>query len=90
MQTLQQLAEAFRLYAVCEACQRVANVDLAALIEREGGDYPLDRVRMRLSCTGCGKRSQALRIVYVGPEGRNAEFRYSRASSERAPDLLDG
>ena len=90
MQTLQQLAEAFRLYAVCEACQRVANVDLGALIEREGGDYPIDRVRMRLSCTGCGKRSQALRIVYVGPEGRNAEFRYSRASSERAPDLLDG
>ena len=47
-----------------------------------------DRVRMRLSCTRCGKRSQALRIVYVGPEGRNAEFRYRRANPS-APDLLE-
>ncbi len=88
MQTLQQLVQAFRLYAVCEPCQRVKCVDLPALIEHEGGDYPIDRVRMRLKCTECGQRSQALRIVYVGPEGRNAGFRYSRAPQDPTPDLL--
>ena len=70
MQTLQDLVHAFRLYAVCESCQRVAAVDLPGLIEAEGGDYPLDRVRMRLYCTVCASRSQSLRIVYVGHGGR--------------------
>ena len=78
MQTLQELAVAFRLYGVCEPCQRVANVDLDALIDKEGGDYPLDRIRMRLYCQSCRQRSQALRIVYVGPEGRAATFHYAR------------
>ena len=78
MRTLQELTHAFRLYAVCEPCSRVALVDLDALIEREGGSYPIDRVRMRLKCEQCRQRSQALRIVYVGPEGRASGFRYAR------------
>ena len=77
MQTLQDLAIAFRLYGVCEPCQRVEAVNLEALIKQEGGDYPLDRVRMRLHCRSCKQRSQALRIVYVGPEGRASGFHYS-------------
>lgn len=81
MQTLQDLVHAFRLYAVCESCQRVAAVDLPGLIEAEGGDYPLNRVRMRLYCTVCASRSQALRIVYVGPEGRASGFRYARQTN---------
>ena len=79
MQTLQDIVHAFRLYAVCEACQRVAAVDLPALIEQEGAQYPIDRVRMRLFCNVCRARSQALRIVYVGPEGRASGFRYARS-----------
>lgn len=78
MQTLQDLKLAFRLYGVCETCQRVAAVDLDRLIEREGADYPVDRIRMRLFCRQCRQRTQALRIVYVGPEGRAATFRYAR------------
>ena len=78
MQTLQDLIHAFRLYAVCEPCRRVAAVDLPALIAREGRDYPIERIRMRLQCVSCGQRSQAIRIVYVGPEGRASEFRYAR------------
>ncbi len=78
MQTLKELADCFQLYAVCERCQRVAPLDLATLIEAEGPAYPVDRVRMRLKCTDCDVRSQALRIVYVGPEGRAAAFRYAR------------
>ncbi len=78
MQTLKELAGCFQLYAVCERCQRVAPLDLAALIQSEGDAYPVDRLRMRLKCTACDQRSQAMRIVYVGPEGRAATFRYAR------------
>jgi hypothetical protein len=82
MQTLQDLVTAFRLYGVCEDCQRVEAVDLAKLIEKEGGDYPVNRIRMRLHCRLCKQRTQALRIVYVGPEGRASGFRYARAVKE--------
>jgi hypothetical protein len=53
-------------------------MDLPDLIEREGCDYPLDRVRMRLYCIECRRRTQALRIVYTGAEGKAALFRYAR------------
>lgn len=76
MQTLAELSECFQLYAVCDQCQRVARVDINTLMEKEGGDYPIDRIRMRLYCTTCRKRTQALRIVYVGPGGKAAHFRY--------------
>ena len=78
MQTLQDLSATFRLYGVCEPCQRVKAVDLAALLKKEGKDYPVDRIRMRLWCSQCRQRSRAMRIVYVGPEGRTATFRYAR------------
>ena len=79
MQTLQDIQNAFRLYAVCETCQRMALLDIDHLVAQEGPDYPLDRVRMRLYCRPCRTRTQALRIVYVGPEGRASGFRYARA-----------
>ena len=78
MQTLAELQECFQLYAVCEDCQRMAEVDIPRLIELEGGDYRVDRVRLRLLCTTCKQRSHALRIVYVGPGRRSASFRYNR------------
>ena len=78
MQTLQELEACFQLYAVCEACQRVVRVDLQRLIQTEGGDYPLDRIRMRLACQTCRARSRALRIVYVGEHGKASAFRYAR------------
>lgn len=85
MQTLADMVHAFRLYAVCEDCHRVALVDLPALIEQEGDAYPIDRVRMRLKCTECGQRSQSIRIVYVGPEGRASGFRYARTTQLPRP-----
>jgi len=78
MQTLQDLITAFRLYAVCESCQRVAALDLPRLVETEGGNYRIDRLRMRLFCQECRTRSQALRIVYVGVQGRASGFHYAR------------
>jgi hypothetical protein len=78
MLTLSDLLKCFQLYAVCEPCQRVEGVDLPTLVKSEGGSYPIDRVRMRLYCKSCEQRSQALRIVYVGPDGKAASFRYAR------------
>lgn len=54
------------------------NVDVPKLIESLGEDYPIDRVRMRLRCNTCQKRTHSVRIVYVGPEGKAASFRYAR------------
>jgi len=78
MQTLQDLVTSFRLYGVCEPCQRVEDVNIPGLIERVGGTYPLERVRMRLACKVCKQRTQGVRIVYVGPEGRASGFHYSQ------------
>ncbi len=79
MQTLQELATCFQLYAVCEMCQRVVHVNLEHLIEVEGPEYRLDRVRMRLKCNNCNTRTQSLRIVYVGEGGKASAFRYARS-----------
>ena len=78
MQVLNDLVACFRLYAVCEDCHRMVPLNLPDLVEREGGNYPISRLRMRLWCQDCRSRSQALRIVYVGPEGRQVTFRYTR------------
>jgi hypothetical protein len=78
MQTLAELIESFQLYAVCETCNRVEEVPIDQLIKTNGGDYPIDRIRMRLYCRECQSRSQALRIVYVGPNRKSASFRYCR------------
>ena len=78
MQTLSELVESFHLYGVCEPCDRMEQIDLAALVERFGADYPMQKVRAGLRCGQCGARTENLRIVYVGPEGRAAGFRYRR------------
>lgn len=51
---------------------------VAHLLERFGADVTLTDIRPRLRCRVCGQRSHELRVVYVGPEGRAAEFRYRR------------
>ncbi len=78
MQTLAELLESFQLYAVCEPCQRVVCVDVEKIIAQEGGRYPIQRLRGRLLCNHCGQRSNALRIVYVGPDAKASGFRYRR------------
>ena len=77
MQTLAELKECFQLYAVCEPCDRFIELDIDALIMKNGGTYRIDRLRLRLTCDQCHTRSQAMRIVYVGPNRKVAGFRYS-------------
>jgi len=83
LRTLADLSAAFRLYAVCEDCHRIAAIDLAAMMQREGHHYPIERLRMRLKCTQCRRRTQTIRIVYVGPQSRAAGFRYARTTVGR-------
>ncbi len=78
MQTLAEIAACFAIYAVCEPCQRVASTGVEGGARDNGADYPIDRLRMRIFCHQCNKRTQALRIVYVGPQGRASGFRYQR------------
>ena len=78
MQTLSELIECFHLYGVCEPCDRMEQIDLQKLVEHYGPNYPVQEIRKRVRCDGCGQRTENLRIVYVGPEGRAATFRYTR------------
>ena len=78
MQTLSELIESFHLYGVCEPCDRMDKIDLPALVDALGGDYPVQDVRKRIRCKQCGYRTENMRIVYVGPGGRAASFRYTR------------
>lgn len=41
-----------RVDAICQTCQHVAQIDLAAVVAAGQGDVPL--VKLRLRCTGCG------------------------------------
>ncbi len=78
MKALGELLESFALYAVCDTCRRTAPVDLTLLIDKYGPEYLIDDVRQRLFCNTCKVRTQALRIVYIGPQGRAKSFRYAR------------
>ena len=78
MQTLKDLSEQFYLYAICEDCQRIEQLDLVALIEELGADFKVGELRSRLLCRSCRKRGQSIRIVYVGPPERRALFQYRR------------
>ena len=78
METLGELIQSFQLYAVCEPCQRVKEVDVPRLIELQGAHVPIQDVRLRLRCSACGERTGGIRIVYVGPGRRAASFRYTR------------
>jgi len=42
--------------ASCDPCKRAVEIDLAAMIQRFGWDYDLDKLRPHLRCTRCGRR----------------------------------
>ncbi|MEM7098058.1 MAG: hypothetical protein AAF541_07350 [Pseudomonadota bacterium] len=53
-------------------------IDIPELVKILGGDYLVQDVRHRIRCEQCGQRTRNMRIVYVGPGGRAAGFRYTR------------
>jgi hypothetical protein len=78
MQRLSELAGSFEVYALCPPCGRMEALPLTALLDRFGRDVTLSDIRPRLRCRACGERSNELRVVYVGPEGRPVVFQYRR------------
>ena len=78
MQPLSELAECFRLYGVCIACERMEQLDLEQLIERLGGETTVSDVRSRLRCRSCGERRPDIRVVYVGVNAMAGTFSYRR------------
>lgn len=78
MQRLVDLREGFRVYAVCVPCGRMEPLRLDHAMARLGISATVADLRTRIRCRGCGRRTGDLRVVYVGPEDRPAEFRYRR------------
>jgi ribosomal protein L37E len=76
METLADLASHFELYAVCIECGRMERLDLPPMIERLGEAATVADVRARVRCRDCGRRTNDIRIVYVGPCGSARGFHY--------------
>jgi len=70
MQRLMDLAESFRVYALCGPCGRMVDLDVAALLTRHGHEITVAEVRARVRCGACGCRTRDIRIIYVGPRAR--------------------
>ena len=68
MNTLAEIPDSFRLYAVCTKCVRMELVDRQAVIENQG-DLSVADFRARVKCSECGKRTEDIRIVYQGETG---------------------
>ena len=81
------LLERFQLYAVCTDCERMEQIRIQALIDRFGTDLTIDSVRRRLRCTGCRRRTEDIRIVYVGENARLSGFHY-RGNDGTVPQAL--
>lgn len=54
--TVGKAAEYHRHRVSCRRCRRCTELDLVALAQQLGADYPLDRLSRRLRCSGCGSR----------------------------------
>ena len=78
MQKLTDLVDSFQIYGLCIPCGRMEALPLADIIYQEGPDITLQDLRGRLRCRCCGRRSEDLRVVYVGREGVAAAFHYRR------------
>jgi hypothetical protein len=70
MQRLTDLAESFRVYALCVPCGRMVGLDVDALVASHGRGLTVAEVRARVRCSICDCRTREIRIVYVGPRTR--------------------
>lgn len=70
--TLKHLSEiplSFRLYCICAVnCESSVEVDHKALMW-EHGDLTIEYFRQKIRCSGCGERTEDIRLVYVGKTG---------------------
>ena len=74
--TLADLLDAFELFAVCTSCHKTEQLNLQVLCDQRGRGYSIEAVRQRVRCTDCGRRTQDIRIVYIGQCGGASGFHY--------------
>lgn len=53
------------LRVFCDACSRVADMDVVKLVQAYGGAMPLPEIGHRARCRGCGGRGGAVQVVAV-------------------------
>lgn len=78
LQRLTDLRQSFRVYALCRPCGRMEPVDLDDVVARLGVRATIADLRMRVRCRHCRARSHEIRIIYIGPRDRPADFHYRR------------
>lgn len=66
--TLGEIPPSFHVYGICHACERSELVDHLALV-REQGDLTITYFRKLVRCQVCDRRTEDIRIVYVGKTG---------------------
>lgn len=71
--TLGEMLKSFRLYAVCSACDRMVQLDVASLAALVGRDVTVQEVRRRVRCKQCGRRTRDIRIVFDSRFRQRAE-----------------
>lgn len=64
-------------------------LDIAQLIAVFGPETSIDSIRKRLVCNRCGRRTKNIRVVYRGPAGGAAAFRYLGSDSSQKSSLKD-
>lgn len=56
-------AEKYVYRVSCKECERSLNIDLVALRNQLGADFPIRRLKQRLGCKSCGSRDTT--IVFI-------------------------
>ena len=79
-----ELASNFELYGLCTMCKRMPQLNIAQLIRVFGAQTSINDIRKRLVCNRCGRRTENIRVVYRGPSGGAAQFRYLGSDNDES------
>lgn len=89
-QRLDEIADKFIIYAVCEGyrrCGRDRLLDMAALLASDP-DMTVGDLRRRLRCTRCGLKSRSIRIIPLASCGPGWDP--PRTSHRTIPPVVSG
>lgn len=70
--TLGEVDESYYFGAQCSACQHHSRLSLPALRAHLGADFPLIKIRARLTCERCGARSSV--VTFLTPAHRTGNL----------------
>jgi hypothetical protein len=64
LDTLAAISGKHAVSGYCMSCRRHAWLDLDGIAAQAGWSLPIERLRNRLTCSGCGRRGIEIRLVY--------------------------